>query len=203
VLDVGASTPNALTTLIRWGYTGQEWIEALGLYDYNARLYDPVTARFLSPDPKDETPSPYMYVAGDPVDYVDPDGRIFKYVVEHMSRRYGRNYLILSHDLKYRAGLFWSTSLAYGSERDKAAHISITSGWWGTRSLKTLLENTWSRVMVRSKIKKDLIENKLATANQWSDFTIESFASRKGFRLRTGRREEWLNVDLRTSEEPI
>jgi RHS repeat-associated protein len=69
--DTGASSTTIPT---RWRYTGQEWVEPLALYDYGARLYDPALGRFLSPDPKDETPSPYMYVAGDPVNAVDPDG---------------------------------------------------------------------------------------------------------------------------------
>ena len=74
VLDTAASSSDALTAAIRKRYTGQDWLEPLGLYDYGARLYDPALGRFLSPDPADETPSPYMYVAGDPVNAVDPDG---------------------------------------------------------------------------------------------------------------------------------
>ena len=72
-LDGAASSANPLT---RFRYTGQEWIEELGLYDYKARLYNPAIGRFLSPDPADQTPSPFMYVAGDPVNAVDPDGRV-------------------------------------------------------------------------------------------------------------------------------
>ncbi|WP_416223805.1 RHS repeat-associated core domain-containing protein, partial [Thermoflexus sp.] len=32
-------------------FTGQRWEGALGLYDYNARFYDPALGRFLQPDP--------------------------------------------------------------------------------------------------------------------------------------------------------
>lgn len=32
-------------------FTGQRWEAALGLYDYNARFYDPTQGRFLQPDP--------------------------------------------------------------------------------------------------------------------------------------------------------
>jgi large repetitive protein len=75
VVDATATfIPDALTAAMRWRFTGQEWVEPLGLYDYGARLYDPALGRFLSPDPADQTPSPYMYVAGDPVGNVDPDG---------------------------------------------------------------------------------------------------------------------------------
>ena len=33
-------------------YTGQRWDEALGLYDYKARYYDPALARFIQPLPQ-------------------------------------------------------------------------------------------------------------------------------------------------------
>ena len=67
-LDAAASSTGTLTDKLRWRFTGQEWSEALGLYDYGARLYDPALGRFLAPDPADQTPSPYMYVGGDPVE---------------------------------------------------------------------------------------------------------------------------------------
>jgi RHS repeat-associated protein len=74
--SAGASSTVLMETL-RWRFTGQEWLEPLGLYDYGARLYDPALGRFLSPDPEDETASPYMYAGGDPVGNFDPDGRVF------------------------------------------------------------------------------------------------------------------------------
>jgi RHS repeat-associated protein len=76
-LEGSAASSAALTAMLRWRFTGQEWLEALGLYDYGARLYEPALGRFLSPDPAHETTSPYMYVGGDPVGNVDPDGRVF------------------------------------------------------------------------------------------------------------------------------
>jgi RHS repeat-associated protein len=87
-LDAGASSTNALTSAIRQRYTGQDWLEPLGLYDHGARLYDPALGRFLSPDPKDETPSPYMYVAGDPVNGVDPDGAMKIYLLRAGNRTF-------------------------------------------------------------------------------------------------------------------
>lgn len=87
-LDTGASSTGALTAVIRQRYTGQEWLETLALYDYGARLYDRALGRFLSPDPKDETPSPYMYVAGDPVNAVDPDGAVITRIVFYNKQMY-------------------------------------------------------------------------------------------------------------------
>ena len=46
--------------------------------DFGARLYSPVIRRWATPDPKSEDwygISPYAYCAGDPVNFVDPDGK--------------------------------------------------------------------------------------------------------------------------------
>ncbi|MCK6601863.1 MAG: TIGR02594 family protein [Bacteroidetes bacterium] len=55
-------------------YTGQEWDADLGLMNYKARLYDPQTRRFLSPDPLNQYASPYIYVGNNPISLVDPSG---------------------------------------------------------------------------------------------------------------------------------
>ena len=50
----------------------------LPLLDFGARLYDPRTIAWDSPDPlADKYPSlsPYAYCAGDPVNFIDPDGK--------------------------------------------------------------------------------------------------------------------------------
>ena len=66
-------------------YTGQEYDKAIGLYNYVARLYDPVSASFASvdplfaasPDKAMATPqafNTYAYVGGNPLNYTDPSG---------------------------------------------------------------------------------------------------------------------------------
>ena len=68
------------TTLSDRGYTGQESLDAIGLDDYNARLYDPTLGRFLSVDPLIAHPgstqsiNPYSYVENNPLNKVDPTG---------------------------------------------------------------------------------------------------------------------------------
>lgn len=60
--------------LLRYLYTGQEWDASRGLYNMNARWYDPRTRRFLTPDPQQQFPSPYIYAANDPILFIDPTG---------------------------------------------------------------------------------------------------------------------------------
>ena len=61
-------------------YNGKELDRMHGLdwYDYGARRYDPAYCMFTQMDPLcEDTPhlNPYVYCAGNPVNYVDPDGR--------------------------------------------------------------------------------------------------------------------------------
>ena len=61
---------------LRYLYTGQEWDEGLGLYDFGARLYDPGVCRFYSVDPARQFASPYIY-SNNPVSFEDPTGEVF------------------------------------------------------------------------------------------------------------------------------
>jgi len=64
-------------------FTGQEDDDDLGLYNYGARLYDPVLGRFISPDgivqaPDDpQTLNRYSYARNNPLIYTDPSGNFF------------------------------------------------------------------------------------------------------------------------------
>ena len=79
----GSGSPSAGPTLAtnRYRYNGKEEQElAAGLpyTDYGARFFDPDHCTWLSPDPlsgKYPGVYPYAFCAGDPVNYVDPDGR--------------------------------------------------------------------------------------------------------------------------------
>lgn len=67
----------------RWGFNGMrkddEIHGATGTsYDFGARLYDPRVGRWLSIDPAAReypTLSPYVFVANNPISFVDPDGK--------------------------------------------------------------------------------------------------------------------------------
>jgi len=65
-----------------FGFTGQRFEAALGVYDYGARFYDPELARFLSadalvPEPGDpQSHNRYAYVRNNPITRVDPSGNV-------------------------------------------------------------------------------------------------------------------------------
>jgi len=65
------------------GYTGHEHLPQFGLINMNARLYDPVLGRFLSPDPFVQAPdlsqnfNRYSYCLNNPLLYTDPTGEYF------------------------------------------------------------------------------------------------------------------------------
>ena len=66
--------------LLGRGYTGHEYLPWFGLYNMNARLYDPLVGRFLSPDPYVQAPdftqnfNRYSYCLNNPLKYKDEDG---------------------------------------------------------------------------------------------------------------------------------
>ena len=65
------------------GYTGHEHLLQFGLINMNARLYDPLVGRFLSPDPYVQMPdftqnfNRFSYALNNPLCYVDEDGEFF------------------------------------------------------------------------------------------------------------------------------
>jgi RHS repeat-associated protein len=75
-----SSGPNPNVTHYR--FTDQELDVESGLYNYNARLYDPVIGRFISadcmvPDPFDpQMFNRYSYCRNNPLIYIDPSGHM-------------------------------------------------------------------------------------------------------------------------------
>ena len=71
------------TLFLGRGYTGHEYLPWFGLYNMNARLYDPLVGRFLAPDPFVQAPdftqnfNRYSYCLNNPLKYSDESGELF------------------------------------------------------------------------------------------------------------------------------
>lgn len=69
------------------GFTGYEHLAWFGLVNMNARLYDPLLGRFLSPDPYVQAPdfsqnfNRYSYALNNPLRYTDESGEFWLYVI--------------------------------------------------------------------------------------------------------------------------
>lgn len=69
------------------GYCGHEHLTGLGLINMNARLYDPLLGRFLSPDPYIQAPehsqsfNRYSYCMNNPLIYKDENGEFLGLIV--------------------------------------------------------------------------------------------------------------------------
>ena len=69
-------------------YNGKEQQNFYDWLDYGARMYDPVVARWWTPDPLAEkyySTSPYAYCLNNPVRFIDPDGMEIENTRESMS----------------------------------------------------------------------------------------------------------------------
>lgn len=108
-LVLSSANPN-VATLSLW--RGKR-TDSTGLYWLGARYYDPINGRFLSPDPKGHgsSPSLYDYANGDPVNNVDPDGRMGRSLVNVGSNMLSSAWSFVSN------GIYDSTvgSAMYGS----------------------------------------------------------------------------------------
>jgi len=74
------SYPESILDFFRRGFTGHEHLDLFGLINMNGRLYDPIIARFLSPDPFVQDPTfsqnfnRFSYAWNNPLRFIDPTG---------------------------------------------------------------------------------------------------------------------------------
>ncbi|MGJ5037601.1 MULTISPECIES: RHS repeat-associated core domain-containing protein [unclassified Bradyrhizobium] len=76
-------TTGSITSQTTRGFTDHEELSVAGLVHMNGRVYDPLLARFTSPDTITESPfstqgwNRYSYVGNDPLTFTDPSGHCF------------------------------------------------------------------------------------------------------------------------------
>jgi len=100
-------------------YTSQRWDSGLGLYDYNARYYDPALGKFISADtlvPDPAAPQAfnrYAYTLGNPLRYTDPTGHLTEEEMQNYFHFADKSDAInaLGSEL---AGLLWNTNTTWG-----------------------------------------------------------------------------------------
>ena len=102
------------------GYTGHEHLPWFGLINMNARLYDPLLHRFLSPDPYVQAPdftqslNRYSYALNNPLKYTDESGEIFTWSVSPSGFSFGINFTIFGIPLGFGINVGWGDGLSLG-----------------------------------------------------------------------------------------
>lgn len=111
--------------LLGRGYCGHEHLSNYGLINMNARLYDPVLGRFLSPDPYVQSPdfsqnfNRYAYALNNPFKYTDSSGQFFildSFLIGWIGGDLDRAKQMAWNDLKIWGGLF---------------NVDKNKGFWG------------------------------------------------------------------------
>ena len=76
-------------------YTGKEQDLDSGLHYYGARYYDADIGRFITPDTVEAFPNPYVYVANNPMKYIDPTGQQIDYNDE-FKKAWGEGFRVIA-----------------------------------------------------------------------------------------------------------
>ena len=131
----------------RYRFNGKERHDWAGYpyIDYGARMYNPLIGSWLSPDPladKYTSTSPYVFCAGDPVNYVDPDGSFLQKVIAvffHGGPTGGGKPTTIekSND----TGLIYQTMISNANNNDiNIIGTIIAPGWTSASGVKTGLD---------------------------------------------------------------
>lgn len=121
------------------GFTGHEHYDRFGIINMNARLYDPVIARFFSPDPQVQNPfstqgfNRYSYCGNNPVMYKDPNGEFF--VVDSWILGFIHGFTSTGSD-RWRTA--WKTA-----NRFAGIDLKIWGGLFVTDPNKSTMGQTW------------------------------------------------------------
>ena len=123
------TTATVSSPVLHRGYCGHEHLEQFGLINMNARLYDPFTGRFYSPDPYVQMPdfsqsfNRYAYCLNNPLKYEDKGGEWIHIIVGAAIGGVGN--LIASWNFCHG---FWEYVAAFGIGAASGAAVAATGG---------------------------------------------------------------------------
>ena len=102
------------------GWCGHEYIKYFGLINMNARLYDPILGRFLSPDPYIQAPdfpgnfNRYAYCLNNPLKYSDPTGEFLTWSLGLRGFSIGFNFTPIGVPLGFGFNIGWGDGFSMG-----------------------------------------------------------------------------------------
>ncbi len=139
------------------GYTGHEHIDILELINMNGRIYDPVMARFISPDPYIQDNSNfqnfnrYSYVYNNPVSYIDPSG----YFVDKWVKEIWDGATNTISRLTNAVTLIANGNIRDGLKSYGQFLIDVNIKWTGAREIdrqgrQAFGDETWNQIVVAS-----------------------------------------------------
>lgn len=136
------------------GYTGHEHLAWFGLVNMNARLYDPLLGRFLSPDPYVQAPdftqnfNRYTYCVNNPLVYIDQDGELIWFIIGGAligsyigASIKGKNFNPAKWEGNWWQGALWGAGIGAaagavaGSVWAAGGVFKITASFYGSKSI--------------------------------------------------------------------
>ncbi|MCR5018539.1 MAG: hypothetical protein K6A64_07070 [Bacteroidales bacterium] len=139
------------TLLLGRGYCGHEHLPQFGLINMNARLYDPVLGRFLSPDPYVQAPdfsqnfNRYAYALNNPLKYSDESGEYFvvdSWLIGFIGGGLSRANQMAKNDLRIWGGLFVTDKNkgSWGQAWEILSRFTVQAGqtWMGFLTAQTI-----------------------------------------------------------------
>lgn len=159
------STNNPSNRLKFNGKELQTALTGVNYIDYGARMYDPTTARWTTQDPlaeKYKSYSPYSYCIGNPIKFVDPDG---KDIVLYGSKKAQNTYVKM---------LYASTGNFYAIVDNKLMFVETDANFNG-RSSQTLVNIIQSGINAKEIYTINLVGDK----RDDKEVFIDSYSEKK------------------------
>lgn len=111
----------------RFGFAGGFW-DTAGTYHFGQRFYDPQTGRWTQPDPLNlaadlRQANRYVYVGGDPVNLVDPNGELVPALLAAGVLRYG----VIRYGAQMSARTLYNRAYRIGYAEGRAQQIGTAA----------------------------------------------------------------------------